>query len=525
MDDDLASLESASLFGAGYAEGDQSFATTTRSFMEYSADADEVSRGEVARSPPSLFGDTINMQPARSHYLLEQYLLEHESDSESIISDQASFLAENDAYFEQHPITPVSLTGTTAGAESRADYDDDVRQILDCDDDFRQILDCTDSEVYYEDDEESTIYPDGPLFEDDLSMSDGFCQDQDPRKKSELDWSAYNQERGRFLAQRLISKARVNDDVEPKTASTPKTPSTIASEGPYPDEPEQKKPFIRNPFARRKRLDMDYDIVDATIKDVVPPLQTPNLNDSNSCLADSGHSLADSEHSPERSTPSSYRNNLRSDSLSSGTLSELANEGDTDDFNDETDEEDPFFNVLKGSAVSSIPPKGLLRRATAEEVISQILPKGFNDETNDENPLFDVLKEPAVSSILPRGLLRRATAEEAISQILPKGLLRRATVEEVISQIKVGSNGWTAVRQLRELLVEASQSSAYCSAGPAEDVAPFFAIQGIEVRNYQACVQRSVANYRRNALKVSDEAYEEMLKDSKQSFNSPGIVA
>jgi hypothetical protein len=110
----------------------------------------------------------------------------------------------------------------------------------------------------------------------------------------------------------------------------------------------------------------------------------------------------------------------------------------------------------------------------------------FFEETKEKlEPFFDVLTEA--------------------TPILPDGFVSRASSEDIISELGLGSQGLKAVQKLRKMMQEAEN-------GGAADI-PTFTIDGIEVKNYQGHVQRSIATYRWEILKVSDEDYTNMLKE------------
>jgi hypothetical protein len=180
--------------------------------------------------------------------------LEQPSDSESSASEQSSL--DDDIYFLQNPVEPL------LGRHDSFNLERDVQDLL-----FDHTDASTDVEVY-EDESSTSNYP----TDDDRSDASSFRYGR--KSRSELfDWSAYNQERGRYLAQRLISKARgVNGSYKPSASYTmPQMRPEYSAEK---NKPQPTLKAAVNLIGRRK-LEKDFTVVDATVKDPVspPPIQ------------------------------------------------------------------------------------------------------------------------------------------------------------------------------------------------------------------------------------------------------------
>jgi hypothetical protein len=116
----------------------------------------------------------------------------------------------------------------------------------------------------------------------------------------------------------------------------------------------------------------------------------------------------------------------------------------------------------------------------------------FEEAAKELEPFFDALTEA--------------------TPILPVGFISRASSEDISSELGLGSRGLKAVQKLRKMMQQAAENGGADVSASTDDV-PTFTIDGIEVQNYQGHIQRSVASYRRNTLKVSDEVYANMLKE------------
>lgn len=506
--EDTVSVDSASLIGASFVAslGDQSVTTRSSLFMEYSEDerSERGSRSVAPLTTSSLGHARIAAEsPRRSLFFVEREL---DADTESVLTsstDQASTSADDmtssDAYFSRHLITPPQSMLGKRRPQNGSDGDDED------DDDYLEsnleILDSSDTDHVYEDeDESSNNYTEEPHHEtDDESTIEGSqdCSSKnnqlEEKVKAEstmqtktattasLDWSTYNQERGRFLAQRLISKAR--QQCHPDCTVSPHTPSTLASaaDATSPDDDDDDDDedavrrhallMFRNPFLRRrrhqshgsstaqKRLDQAYLIIDATVRD------EPQVTIQTNADAAAGAAEQEATFSPSSSRSSPNEKGLvlqKSDSRAS-SLSDSLMDDDDDNDNDDNDANDD----LEGS---------------------------WNPEWSTS--------------------FRRP---------LPQGLTRRATVEDIIDELGLGSQGYAAIQQLRRELQQEQQQHCCCEptcsfAASASCMDPTstvpsctISIQGILIPNYAARIQWSLSYYRRTELDLSDEMYAAMM--------------
>ncbi|KAI2513304.1 hypothetical protein MHU86_1075 [Fragilaria crotonensis] len=548
-DEDIISVDSASLFGTSFAAslGDHSVATRSSTAMEYSED-DRSERGNRSAAPlltTSLLGDVrIAADSSRySHFLVDR---EFDADAHSVLTastDQASLFADDttasggDAYFSQHRITPPrSLLRMNRPLNRSIDEDDDEHYADEEGDDgdyhldmeARWILESSDTDHVYEDeDESSNNFSPEPLVDDDESTIHGSLDCSNKYHVLEeriqavqgattaptttapvLDWSAYNQERGRFLAHQLISKAR--QQRHPNDSPSPHTPSTLASAADVstPDDMDdddddddedarRNRPLtmFRNPFVRRRRfrnpatttnkpLDATYIVVDATIRDEA--LATTQTNDA-----------ADLE----------------------GALSPLSSSSTT-------------------TAVSPLTMNGVVLEDDVSRAssLSDSLKENDNDEDDDDSYIQDA------NDSAEGGMVDSSNLEcPASHHLLPEGLLRRATVDDIIDQLGLGSQGWSAIQQLRDLQQQqqpnstsccndnecptnsssSSSSSLTCKDPTTIALAPpscRISIQGHSIPNYPARIQWSVSNYRRHVLDLSDEQYAAMLEEEEKEL-------
>ena len=534
-EEDIISVDSASLYGTSFATslGDHSVATRSSMPMEYSED-ERSDRGPSRFAAPlrtSLLGDgRVGAESSRySHFLVDR---EFDADAHSVLTastDQASLFADDnttsgDAYFSQHLITPprqmLRLSRPLNGSvdeddDDGDDDDDDDDDYLDLD--ARWMLESSDTDHVYEDEDESSnnFSPEQLVDHDDdestihgsLDCSNAYHPLEGrveaqvvsaPRTAPVLDWSAYNQERGRFLAHQLISKAR--QQRHPNDTPSPHTPSTLASaaDATSPDDGDDEEEddegarrnrpltMFRNPFVRRrrkhnpstttnKRLDETYIVVDATIRD---DAQAQMQNNDAAGLE--------------------------------GTLSLLL------------------------SSSSSAAPLNMNRvvleddASRASSLSDSLKDDGDDDEDEDDDGNFEDANNNADGGLQVSSKILECSAPSR--DHLPEGLLRRATVDDVIDQLGLGSQGWSAIQELRDLQRQqqplksmsccndkactTSVSSSTGSKDPTIALVPpscRISIQGHSIPNYPARIQWAVSNYRRHVLNLSDDMYAAML--------------
>lgn len=432
--EDEVSLSSTSLMGAGYVNDQQSVSTKlSYGGMEYSEDERSI-RQERQQQKESL----LNIMPTTSR---ARYLLDRQDDaSESTAGDEHSSVF-SDAYFRRNPILPPSSLLPPGGSPSRSSIASgspyrSPRSPLG----FLSGMDTTttEAEIYEDVTFDSTFDSasdmDAPHFFEDGDSSTSTPPPSPPRNgtQSPLSWSAYNKERGRTLAQRLLSSMRTTDDAP----ESPTLTSPSLEESPLP----KKKHFLQHShnYLRRKNLQKDFTLVDATVKETVFSQLTPLPPPSDSSSAQT--SLADdSEHSEHSS---------------STTLS-------------------PMFPKLP-----SCESLYELARADADE---------HDDYVGD--PYLDVVDTTAPAH-------------------LPDGLAGRKSPSDIASAWKKGVE---ALKLLRlRLLLATSRSDK------EDGTMPTVTVEGIQVPNYQAHVQQSVDKYRRDVLKVSDEAYQLLLRNDEK---------
>ena len=406
-EDDNMSVDSISLHGVNFvpSQSDQSVTTRSSLPMEYSEDeqSERVNRYMEPNIRTSLLGDfKIGAGSSRnSHVFMER---DFDSDSDSILtSSTTDHGSSSDAYFSQEPISPPkSLLETTFRVD--VGNEEDIFQLDHLE--YGSIVGSSDTDHVYEDeDESSNNFAEEPFVEHQEATSVGSCNRfsknyqthqiitenaKNYASTSALDWSSYNQERGRYLAQCLIAKARKQNLGSSTTPITPKTlPSLIDDLSPDEDDGKhlKKKLTFRSLFSRRpyrslaKRLDDDYQLVDATI-DVISNASHGNTT-----------SLAEN-------LPQSLNLRHRTSSRTSSS-SDSVKEDDKVDNMDALDQYTPC--VLSSATPGDFHlSKGLDHRVSVNEIIDQLNLgsqalsaiqelREYNDSHSDQNRITNVI--------------------------------------------------------------------------------------------------------------------------------------